>query len=89
MASPDSPDFRKEGWRPEKPVSPFAPTQPPRETPWRILGGGQEPRVLFPERELLTTGLLTINTQLIRHRHLLLKMERGEHEDEVCTGTRV
>lgn len=45
--------------------------------------------MLFPERELLTTGLLTINTQFIRHRHLLLKMERGEHEDEIRTGTRV
>lgn len=41
---------KEEGWRPEKPVSPFAPDQPPRESPWRILGEGQELRVLSPKR---------------------------------------
>lgn len=46
-----NPRHRKEkGWRPEKPVSPFAPDQPPRESPWRMLGEGQELRVLSPKR---------------------------------------
>lgn len=46
--------------------------------------------MLFPEGGgALTRGLLTINTQFIRHRYLLLKMERSENGDGVYMGARV
>lgn len=45
--------------------------------------------LFFWERVVLTIGLLAINAPLIRYRHLLFKIERGEQGGGVRMAARV